>query len=163
MSVSSQKTFSAPLTTSLFLAAMLFGLGASVSEASARDISLGGHREEQRHSLSPNETQAKLPDDALALPRVVVSVQNHETGRWQRVLVDAYFQSADHHALSQVRDRLKDIAAKAGPQLQTKPAEFLQSAHGGARTAKDCIRLAAEESLGHSWGGSIFIRSLAVF
>jgi hypothetical protein len=147
------------------LAFTLAALGMCVSAmpAAARDINLGGHRAEQLHTTPPNEVLSKLPDNALAMPRVVVSVQNHETGRWQRVLVDAYFQSANHRALSQVRDRMKEIVAKAGPRLSDSPAEFLESAHSGVRTARDCLRLAAEETLGHNWEGDIFIRSLAVF
>ncbi len=150
-------------TLGVFLAGLAFGLGASVSDAAARDITLGGHRDEQRHSYTDNQFKAKLPDNAVALPRLVASVQNRETGRWQRVLVEAYLQSADSKALGQAREHLKDIAERAGPQLQSRPAEFLGAAHGGSREAKDCIRLAMEESLGHSWSGNIYIRSLAVF
>lgn len=156
------KTGKRGVTLGVFLAGLAFGLGASVSDAAARDITLGGHREEQRHSPD-NQVQAKLPDNAVALPRLVASVQNRETGRWQRVLVDAYLQSTDSKAMGQARDHLKDIAERAGPQLQARPAEFLEAAHSGAREAKDCIRTAMEESLGHSWAGTIYIRSLAVF
>ncbi|MTJ81212.1 MAG: hypothetical protein F8N37_09360 [Telmatospirillum sp.] len=161
MSACYRKVVATPLAAGVVAAAMVFCL--SVTSASARDISLGGHRVEQRHELAPNEIPSKLPDNALAMPRVVASVQNHETGRWQRVLVDAYFQSSDSRSLSQVRDHMKDIVAKAGPRLQSRPAEFLEAAHGGARAAKECLRLAAEETLGHSWQGDIYIRSLAVF
>lgn len=150
-------------TLGVFLAGLAFGLGASASDAAARDITLGGHREEQRHSNTDNQIQAKLPENAVALPRLVASVQNRETGRWQRVLVDAYLQTGDSKALGQARDHLKDIAERARPQLQSRPAEFLGAAHSGVREAKDAIRLAMEESLGHSWSGNIYIRSLAVF
>jgi hypothetical protein len=142
---------------------MIFGLAVPMSDAMARDITLGGHREEKQHSNSDTQFKAKLPEDALALPRLVASVQNRETGRWQRVLVDAYLQSADSKAMGQVRDRLQDIAKRARPQLQARPAEFLEAARSGPREAKDAIRLAAEESLGHSWAGNIYIRSMAVF
>ncbi len=158
-----QKSGNKGVTLGVFLAALLFGLGASVSDAAARDITLGGHREEQRHSNSDNQLTAKLPDNALALPRMVASVQNRETGRWQRVLVEAYLQTADSKALGQARDHLKDIAERVRPELQSRPAEFLEAAHSGVREAKDCIRLAMEQSLGHSWSGDIYIRSLAVF
>jgi hypothetical protein len=141
-----------------FLAVALFG---SMSDALARDITLGGNREEKRQS--DNQFTAKLPDDALALPRLVATVQNHETGRWQRVLVEAYLQSSDRRTLGQVRDHLREIADRAGPQLEARPAEDLAAARNGPREAKTCIRLAAEESLGHSWAGNIYIRSLAVF
>jgi hypothetical protein len=151
------------VTLGVFLGSLAFGLGASVSDAAAKDITLGGHRDDQRHSYTENQLKAKLPDNAVALPRLVASVRNRETGRWQRVLVEAYLQSPDSKAMGQARDHLKDIAERAGPQLQSRPAEFLGAAHSGAREAKDCIRLAMEESLGHSWTGDIFIRSLAVF
>jgi len=141
-----------------YLALAIFG---TMPDALARDITLGGHREEKRQS--DNQFTAKLPADALALPRLVASVQNHETGRWQRVLVEAYLQSSDRRTLGQVRNRLKEIADRAGPQLQARPAEYLAAARNGPREAKTCIRLAAEESLGHSWAGNIYIRSLAVF
>lgn len=147
----------------VFLTGLAIGLGSFVSDATARDITLGGHREEQQHSKSDNQLKAKLPDNAVALPRLVASVQNHETGRWQRVLVDAYLQTSDSKALGQARDHLKDIAERARPQLQARPAEFLEAAYSGAREAKDCIRMAMEETLGHSWTGTIYIRSLAVF
>jgi hypothetical protein len=163
MSVRLRQTRRVSTMAGIALSLAALGLVASSGAAAARDINLGGHRAEQLQSTAPNEVMSKLPDDALAIPRVVVSVQNRETGRWQRVLVDAYFQSANHHALSQVRDRMKEIVAKAGPRLSDSPAEFLGSAHSGMRTAKDCLRLAAEETLGHSLDGDIFIRSLAVF
>lgn len=147
----------------VFAAVLVIGLGSSVSDANARDITLGGQREEQQHSKTDNQLTAKLPENAVALPRLVASVQNRETGRWQRVLVDAYLQTSDSKALGQARDHVKDIAAAAKPQLQARPAEFLEAAHSGVREAKDAIRLAMEEALGHSWSGTIYIRSLAVF
>ncbi|PKU22778.1 hypothetical protein [Telmatospirillum siberiense] len=147
----------------VFLTGLVMGFGSFGSDALARDITLGGHREEDQHSKTDNQFKAKLPDNAVALPRLVASVQNRETGRWQRVLVDAYLQTSDPKALGQARDHVKDIAAAAKPQLQARPAEFLESAHSGVREAKDAIRLAMEEALGHGWSGTIYIRSLAVF
>lgn len=133
-----------------------------LTHAKARDITLGGHRQEQTGKQAPNIISPHLSDDVLPLPRLVASVHNGETGRWQRVLVDAYLQP-DAKMLSQTKDHLKDIAERAKPQLQSRPAEFLEEAHGGTRAAKDCIKTAMEESLGHSWSGKIYIRSLAVF
>lgn len=136
---------------------------AAVSPASAKDINLGGHRTEQLHGHAPNEVPARLPETAIALPRVVASVQNHQTGRWQRVLVDAYLEPTDSKTLGQMRDKLKDIAERVRPQLQSRPAEYLEAARGGTREAKACIQQAAEESLGHGWTGNVYIKSLAVF
>jgi hypothetical protein len=144
------------------MAALLAAAGVA-GDAMARDITLGGHRQDLRQGLPDNEVAGKLPEDAVALPRVVASVQNHETGQWRRVLVDAYLQSSDRRALSKARDRVMDIAANARPQLQTVPAESLGEARSGMREAKDCIRLAAEQALGRDWPGNVFIRSLAVF
>lgn len=151
------------LVRGFILATGLIAAVAWAAPASARDINLGGHRVEQLHSHTDNELTSKVPDTAIALPRVVASVQNRETGRWQRVLVDAYIEPNDKATLGKMRDLVKDIVARAGPQLQSRPAEFLESAHSGTREAKDCIRQAAEESLGRSWSGNVYIKSLAVF
>jgi hypothetical protein len=147
----------------VFLAGLVSALVTPVSDAEARDLTLGGHRADQQHSNIKNEIKAKLPENALALPRLVASVLNKETGRWQRVLVEAYLQSTDHKVMGQVREHLKDIAERARPQLQSRAAETLEAAREGPSEAKNCIRLAMKESLGYSWSGDIFIRSLAVF
>lgn len=151
------------LVRGFVLATGLIAAAAWAAPASARDINLGGQNVETRHSYSTNETKAQIPETAIALPRVVASVHNRVTGRWQRVLVDAYIEPKDKATLGQMRDLVKDIVAKMRPQLQSRPAEFLESAHSGTREAKDCIRQASEESLGHSWDGNIYIKSLAVF
>ncbi len=150
-------------TLGLVLAGAVFGLALSASNATARDITLGGSHEDQQEGHSENEIMAKLPSDVVALPRLMASVQDSTTGRWSRVIVEAYLQSTNIITLSQVKRRVKDIAILARPQLGARPAETLGNAKIGMREAKDCIRNAVEESLGHDWSGNIYIRSLAVF
>jgi hypothetical protein len=145
------------------VAAAILGLTAAPSAALGRDVTLGGDRVETGHGDPANQPPFHLPDSVLTLPRVVAYMRNQETGRWRKVLVDAYLQPADGKTLSQMRERLQDIAKRTRPQMEAHPAEFFEAAYEGPREAKHCIRLAAEESLGRSWAGEIFIRSLAVF
>jgi hypothetical protein len=131
--------------------------------AQASDLLMGDVEQDAKIRPPKNQIKSKLPTNVLALPRLEAPVRNQKTGAWQRVMVEAYLQSNDRETLDQMRQHLKDIAQKARPRLQARPAENLGEARDGPDEAKNCIRLAAEESLGHQWAGDVYIRSLAVF
>jgi hypothetical protein len=147
----------------LVLSALSLGLLGLVPSAEARDINLGGHRTETQGSANPNQHRYQLPPNVVALPRVVASVREKSTGRWKRVLVDAYVVPTDAYTREKMRGLSQDIAKRLRPQLEAQSAESLQAAYQGSKAARLCIHEAAAQSLGRGWDGEVYIRSLAVF
>ncbi len=147
----------------IILAGLALGLMGSVDLASARDINLGGNRQDQVGSISRHAPTAELPKNVVALPTVVAPVQERETGRWKNVLVAAYLAPTDTATVAQMQLLKAQIARAVGKTLNTKPADQLQGARSGPRLAKECVHLAAEQTLGRSWPGDVYIRSLVVF
>lgn len=137
-------------------------LCAWATTASARDISLGG-RKDAGNWHGANEVPFRLPDNVVALPTLVASVQDTETGRWKRVQVDAYLAPSDTVTTLRLRALAKDIANRARPGLRAQPAESLEPAYSGLKAARQAIRLAAQESLGRNWNGDVYIRSMTMY
>ncbi len=147
----------------VMLIGLALGLVGLADTASARDINLGGDRQDRVGSISRHVATTVLPKNVIALPTMVAPVQDSETGRWKNVMVMAYLAPTETATGMKMQLMRAQIARAAGPVLNSKPANTLQSARLGTQLAKDCIRLAADQTLGKSWPGDVYIRSLVVF
>ena len=124
----------------------------------AKDMKLGGQQNQHPEAPPP----VKLPLNFVELPPMLAAMQEAD-GRWRHVRIDAWLDADDEFTGRMLDNLKKAIAKRVSDELADVGYDALHSPRDGSEVAKKTIRKVAEETLGHSWKGTVRIRAMLVY
>jgi hypothetical protein len=137
-------------TKGLLCAALIIALAWEGGPAAAKDIKLGGKKEET------------LPPKITALPTIAVAIRTDEGG-WKHIQIDAWLYSKDLRTAKLLEGLKNDITARADREMPNRNYATLQSPELGSNEAKKAILSAVAGSLGHNYDGEVLIKNMLVY